>query len=137
MSRVEVTVEHVDGDVMQTDTPSGHEVVMDSQAEPGGEGPTPVEMLLVSAGACSLVDVARILRKKQYDVEDLSVTVTGTRREDHPRRFEDVDLVYEIGGDVSQKDLEDACELSVETYCSVLDTLRATPRVGWTATVRS
>lgn len=136
MSTYELTVEHVDDDVMRTDTPSGHEIVFDSQAEPGGAGATPVEMLLASAGACSLMDVASILEKKRLAFEDLSVRVVGQRREDHPRRFTEIELVYEVTGEVPQDALDKACELSVEQYCSVLDTVRASPDVSWTASVR-
>lgn len=135
MSSVEITVEH-DAETdkaMHTRTPSGHDVVLDSKPDPGGEGPTPVEMLLASVGACSLMDVAVILRKKKYEVEGLRVRVEGQRREDHPRRFDEINLVYEIGGNVTQQDLEDACELSVDKYCSVVGTLDVSPQLGWEA----
>lgn len=133
MTTVELTVDHEAEDIMTTTTPSGHTLTMDSKNEPGGEGPTPVELLLASAAACSLIDVRLILEKKKYDVIDLRVHATGTRREDHPRRFEDIHLTYEVGGDVTQKDLDDACELSVEKYCSVLATLDTRPNLSWTA----
>lgn len=134
-STYELTVEHVEDDVMETTTPSGHTVTMDSKPEPGGEGATPVEMLLASAGACSLIDVASILEKKRVDFHDLRVHVEGTRREEAPRRFTELLLVYEVDGEVPEKALEQACELSVETYCSVLDTIRSAPPVSWEARV--
>lgn len=136
MAEYELTVEHVEEDVMRTQTPSGHEVLMDSSPEPGGEAATPVEMLLASTGACSLIDVASILRKKRLDVEDLRVRVRGIRREEHPRRFTELTLVYEAEGDVPEGALEQACKLSVEKYCSVLDTVRSTPKISWEAQVR-
>lgn len=137
MTSYELTVEHVEDHVMRTETPSGHEVVMDSKPEPGGEGATPVEMLLASAGACSLIDVASILEKKRLDFHDLTVRVEGERREEQPRRFTELNLVYEVEGDVPEKALQQACELSVETYCSVLDTIRSAPAVSWEARVGS
>lgn len=137
MPTVELTVDHEREDALTTTTPSGHTVTMDSKSEPGGEGPTPVELLLASVAACSLMDVRIILKKKKYDVIDLRVHATGARREDHPRRFEAIHLTYEVGGDVTQKDLDDACELSVEKYCSVLATLETSPDVTWTATPSS
>lgn len=133
MTTVELTVDHDDEDIMTTSTPSGHEVTMDSKSKPGGEGPTPVELLLASAAACSLMDVRLILEKKKYEVTDLRVHAEGARREDHPRRFEDLHLTFEVGGGVTKKDLEDACELSVEKYCSVLATLQTSPNLSWTA----
>ncbi len=133
MTTVELTVDHDTENVMTTTTPSGHTFTMDSKTEPGGEGPTPVELLLASAAACSLIDVRIILEKKKYDVIDLRVHAQATRREDHPRRFEDIHLTYEVAGDVTKKDLQDACELSVEKYCSVLATLETPPQLSWTA----
>ena len=41
---------------------SGHAVVFDSNKD-DGVAPTPMEMLLMSAGACSSVDVVSILQK--------------------------------------------------------------------------
>jgi putative redox protein len=108
---------------------------MDSSPEPGGEGATPVEMLLASAGACSLIDVVNILEKKQADFENLRVEIEAERREENPRRFTSIDLSYTVEGDVDDRALEQACELSVETYCSVLDTIRSSPDVSWQAHV--
>lgn len=122
---------------MRTETPSGHTVTMDSSPEPGGEGATPVEMLLASAGACSLIDVVNILEKKQAEFEDLRVDIEAERREENPRRFTSIDLTYTLEGDVDPKDLEQACQLSVEKYCSVLDTIRSSPDVDWQARIEA
>jgi putative redox protein len=135
MATYEITTEHVDEHVMVTQTPSGHTVAMDSSPEPGGEGATPVEMLLASAGACSLIDVVNVLDKKRADFEDLRVEITAERREENPRRFTEIELDYQVEGDVDPKQLEQACELSVEKYCSVLDTIRSSPDVSWQARV--
>lgn len=135
MADVEVTVEHVEEDVMRTRTPSGHEVLMDSKAEPGGQGATPVELLAASAGACSLIDVAMILRKKRLAFEDLNVRVEADRREDHPRAFTKVRLVYEVTGAVPEEAFASACRLSVEKYCTVLATIEETAPVAWDARV--
>lgn len=132
----ELTVEHVEDDVMRTRTPSDHEVLFDSSAEPGGAAATPVEMLLASIGACSLMDVAMILDKKRLDYSDLKVRVVGQRRDEHPRYFTGVTLSYEVEGEVPDKAMEQACQLSVEKYCSVLATVRAAPPVSWEASVR-
>jgi putative redox protein len=129
-------VEHVEDDVMRTETPSGHTVTMDSSATPGGEGATPVEMLLASAAACSLMDVVMILDKKRVEYENLTAHVEGTRREEDPTAFTDVSITYTVEGDVPDKALEDACRLSVDKYCTVLATLREDPDVEWDYEVR-
>ncbi|MDX1612189.1 MAG: OsmC family protein [Candidatus Thermoplasmatota archaeon] len=135
MSTYELTVDHVEGDVMRTTTPSGHTFTMDSKAEPGGEGATPLELLLAGIAGCSLIDVASILSKKRVAFQDLKAHVKAERREDYPRAFTRIELVYEVQGDVPEKALHRACELSVEKYCSVLATVREGPEVSWRAEV--
>lgn len=136
MTTYELTVDHVEGLVMETTTPSGHHLTMDSQAEPGGAGPTPLELLLASCAACSLIDVAHILDKKRLDFHDLKVTIEGERRDEQPRFFTELTLAYEVSGEVSEKALDQACQLSVDKYCSVLATVRQAPPVAWTSQVR-
>lgn len=131
MAPYELTLTHVEDDVIETETPSGHTVTFDSKADPGGQGATPIEMLLASIGACSLMDVAMILEKKRLDPGELQVRVVGQRREDHPRAFTHVELVYQATGEVPDKAMEQACQLSVEKYCSVLATVREAPPVDW------
>lgn len=135
MAPYELTLSHVQDDVIETQTPSGHTVTFDSKAEPGGAGATPVEMLLASIGACSLMDVAMILEKKRLEPASLRVRVVGDRREEQPRAFTHVELVYEVEGEVPDKALDQACQLSVEKYCSVLATVREAPPVDWSAKV--
>lgn len=92
-----------------------------------GEGtlsPSPVELLLESVGACSAIDVVEILGKGRHPVEALEVEVEGTRREEPPRRFTDLRLLFRIRGDVPRAAAERAVGLSLETYCSVFHTLR-------------
>lgn len=132
----ELTVEHVTDDVLRTTTPSGHEITMDSQAEPGGKGATPIELLLAGIGGCSLIDVASILSKKRIEFSELTCRVIGQRRESYPRMFTEIELVYEVSGEVPSDALNRACELSVEKYCSVLATVRETPEISWRADVR-
>ena len=53
--------------------------------------------------------------------------VTGTRVEDHPRRFESVSMVFTVDGpgEEDEQRMERALSLSQSTYCSVLHTLRS------------
>lgn len=91
-----------------------------------GEGKlsaSPVELLLESLGACAGIDVVEILRKGRHPVDDLEVSVEGRRREEAPRRYESMELVFRIRGDVPRKAVERAVELSLGTYCSVFHTL--------------
>ena len=107
-------------------TPSGHAQAIDTKGDRHA-APTPVEMLLVSVAACTAVDVISILQKKRQDVTDYRVEITGTRADDHPRKFEAFHIHHLVyGRSVSAQAVERAIELSDTKYCSVAATVRPT-----------
>jgi putative redox protein len=83
-----------------------------------------METLAVALGACTAMDVASILVKMRQPLEALSVEVSGERAEEHPRRFTSLELVYHLRGDLDERKVERAIELSEERYCAVEATLR-------------
>lgn len=98
---------------------TGHAVVFDSDKD-SGVAPTPMEMLLMSAGACSSVDVVSILQKAKQQVTNCRVVLTGERVDTIPRVFSKIHLHFEVTGfNVSEKHVERAVNLSAEKYCSV------------------
>lgn len=98
---------------------SGHAVVFDSNKD-SGHAPTPMEMLLMSAGACSSVDVVSILQKAKQQVTHCRVVLSGERVDSVPRVFDKIHLHFEVTGfNVSEKHVERAVNLSAEKYCSV------------------
>src|SRR6186713_3234361 len=107
-------------------TPSGIAQVMDTKGDRHA-APTPVELLLVSVAGCTMADVVSILHKKRQDVTDYNVQITGTRADDHPRKFTGFHVHHIVHGrGVSAKAVEDAIELSDTKYCSVAATVRPT-----------
>ena len=109
--------------------PSGHAQVIDTKGDRHA-APTPVEMLLVAVAGCTAADVISILLKKRQDVTDYKVEITGTRAEDHPRKFTSFHINHIVHGrGVSEKALSDAIELSDTKYCSVGATVRPTAKM--------
>lgn len=109
--------------------PSGHAQTIDTKGDRKA-APTPVEMLLVSVAACTAADVISILLKKRQDVTDYNVEVTGTRVEEHPRKFIAFHVHHIVHGrTVSAKAVADAIELSDTKYCSVAATVRPTAEI--------
>ena len=107
-------------------TPSGIAQLMDTKGDRHA-APTPVELLLVSVAGCTMADVVSILHKKRQDVTDYNVQITGTRADDHPRKFTSFHVHHIVHGrGVSAKAVEDAIELSDAKYCSVAATVRPT-----------
>ncbi|MGI5308479.1 OsmC family protein [Rheinheimera sp. WS51] len=98
---------------------SGHAVVFDGNKE-GSTAPSPMEMVLMSAGACSSVDVISILQKARQNVQDCEVSLTSERAETVPSVFTKIHLHFDVTGhDLSETHVERAVKLSADKYCSV------------------
>ncbi|MAD76308.1 MAG: hypothetical protein CML20_16235 [Rheinheimera sp.] len=98
---------------------SGHAVVFDANGS-DSSAPSPMEMVLMSAGACSSVDVVSILRKARQHVLGCEVELSAERAEDVPRVFTKIHLHFVVSGhDLSEKQVARAVDLSADKYCSV------------------
>ncbi len=119
-----VVLETVEGEgiVFSARLGSGTSFRMDSARDP--QGPSPVEALLASLGACGGMDVIGILRKKRQRVTGYEVEVVGQRAPDHPRRLRHIEVVHRLRGpNLSPAAIEEAIRLSDTKYCSVHATL--------------
>ncbi|MBQ4844226.1 OsmC family protein [Pseudoalteromonas sp. MMG005] len=115
---MQANVKWVEGDTFIGRSESGHAVVFDTGAD--GTAPSPMEMVLMSAGCCSSVDVVSILKKAKQQIENVEVKLTSERAESAPRVFTKMNLHFVVTGtDVSEKHLARAVQLSAEKYCSV------------------
>lgn len=116
---MQARVKWVEGLTFLGESASGHQVLMDGNA--GDKAPSPMEMLLISAGGCSSIDVVSILQKGRHDVRNCEVKLTSERREEAPRLFTHISLHFIVTGKgLSDSAVERAISLSVEKYCSVL-----------------
>lgn len=98
---------------------SGHAVVFDGNKE-GSCAPSPMEMVLMAAGACSSVDVVSILKKSRQQVVDCEVQLSAERAETVPKVFTKLHLHFVVTGfNLSEKQVERAVQLSADKYCSV------------------
>lgn len=98
----------------------GHITEFDTVPDVGGENKAsaPMVVMLEAMAACSMMDVAAILRKKRKTIVELKIEVDGERANQHPKVFEKVHLKYYLKSpDAEMKDLERAIELSQSTYC--------------------
>ncbi len=101
---------------------SGHALVMDAPLVSGGRNlaPSPMEVVLSALGACSGMDVVSILEKMREDLSQFSIEINAERKEDHPRVFSKVEMVYKFRGKgLNSENIEKAVKLSFEKYCSV------------------
>lgn len=85
----------------------------------------PMLSLLMACGACSAIDIVMILGKQRQEFSDLKVIVSGEREQDvTPALWKKVRIDYHLKGDLDETKAHRAAELSVDKYCSVLETLR-------------
>lgn len=107
--------------LMQGESGSGHSVMIDGPESIGGEnqGMRPMELMLMSVGACSTVDVISILKKARQEVTDCSVEADGQRADAVPAVFESIHLNFKVSGNnLDENKVKRAVELSAEKYCS-------------------
>lgn len=124
MKKAKITL--IDGMRFSGVADSGHEVMMDAPSSVGGQdkGVRPIELLLISFGGCSGMDVISILRKKKQEVTGLEVNVQGEQAKDHPHKYTSLHIEYLVSGrNVSEEAVRRSIELSLGRYCSVGATL--------------
>lgn len=99
---------------------TGFNVQMDSSSKVGGEdsGFRPMELLLISLGGCTAMDVISILRKKRQDVTAFEVKLKAKQNHEHPHVFTHINIHYIVKGrNVDAKAVARAIELSETKYC--------------------
>ena len=107
---------------------SAVKVSIDGSPDMGGQelGVRPMELVLMALGSCSVLDLVSILEKQRQEVADISVEVTGNRREAIPTIFTDIHIKFTLSGsNINLEKAEKAAELAVKKYCSVHDMLVA------------
>ncbi len=100
-----------------------HSVLLSTPDE--NVGMKPSELLLVSLASCTAVDVVEILQKKRFKLEKLEIKAEAEQDPNPPWAFRKIHLTYTIKADgLTDKDAEQAIELSASKYCSVAATIR-------------
>jgi putative redox protein len=98
----------------------GFSVKMDASPAVGGDdsGFRPMQLLLVSLGGCTGMDILSILRKKRQDVTGFEIHLDARQAEEHPRIFTHINISYIIQGrGIRSGAVERAIELSETKYC--------------------
>jgi len=85
----------------------------------GDGGFSPMDLVLVALGGCTGIDIISILSKMKVEFE-MNITVRGKRREEHPRVYESIEIIYDFKcDDEYRKNVIRAVSLSLNKYCSV------------------
>jgi putative redox protein len=77
------------------------------------------------------MDVVSILEKMQVTLAHCRIELSGTRADEHPRRYLAITMRFRIKGEgLTDAKAERAVALSVEKYCSVMRSLDPAVEVG-------
>ena len=98
----------------------------------GESSPSPMEMVLHSHAACSLIDVSVGLKERASDIDAATVKIESVRADESPRVFTSINMRYIVKGDVPEKLVRRLIESSHEKYCSVgIMITRSGASLGW------
>jgi len=109
------------GDLRFDASGGAHAIVVDGDSR---QGLSPTQHAAIGLAGCMAADVVDILRKGRHKLTALRVTFTGTRAEQPPRRFLQIELRFDVQGDVPAEAVERAIALSRDKYCSVWHSFR-------------
>lgn len=99
---------------------SGYQVDLDGDPSVGGGGKgfRPMELMAVSVGGCTAMDVISILQKKRQAVSGFEVRVHTVKAEDYPKVWTELKIKYVVTGKaIDPAAVERAIQLSADKYC--------------------
>jgi putative redox protein len=134
LDMAKATVTYTGGMQFVASADSGHAVVMDADADVGGNntGSRPMELLLMGIGGCSGMDIISILKKKKQAVTGLEANVSGTMADDYPHKYTGITIEYVVRGKgISEEAVKRAVQLSMDKYCSVKATLEGSAKINF------
>ena len=97
--------------------------------------PSPPQAFAYATMACMAMDVVHVVQKSRKVLKTMTVKFEGERAHDQPKRFVSMWLDFQITGDVEDKVVQRAIELSRTKYCSVWNTIRPDVELKTTFTV--
>ncbi len=133
---IEINLKRIQGDFgFEATDAKGHTARMDSSSESGGvdSGIRPMQMLLMGLGGCSAIDIVMILKKQRQVIDDFSIKIAGEREPGkEPSLWQNVKIIFNLSGVIDPEKAARACELSMNKYCSVAETLkRSGTKLKW------
>ena len=86
--------------LFESDNPGGHNLLIDTSEENGGEdaGYRPKALMLSSLAGCSGLDVVSLLEKMRASIDDFKIIVTGELTEEHPKFYNKILVEYHFYG---------------------------------------
>lgn len=132
MSKVKITWE---GNMKFVGTDdSGFKIPMDASEIYGGknEGVRPMELMLMSLGGCTGIELGHILNKMRVVYDHLDIEVTGNRVDEHPKIFSDIHVVYRLSGEnIPAEKVNKALQMAEQVYCSASNMVKKAAEITY------
>ncbi len=116
----------------EAENETGNTIQMDGSPDIGGEnkGVRPMELLLMGVAGCSSIDIVMILKKMRQNLDDIQVEVSAEKEKVETYSiFKTIHVHYTCYGDLDEKKVERAINLSLEKYCSVSKIIEKTAKI--------
>lgn len=85
---------------------------------------SPMESLLAALASCASVDLVEMIKKRRKNLIDLQVETIGERRDEHPRAYKSIHMIFTATSDnLKEDEFMKLVELATGKYCSVSGTL--------------
>ncbi|WP_297704562.1 OsmC family protein [uncultured Eudoraea sp.] len=123
----QITTKWLGNMAFESNNPSGLNLTIDAGPDDGGDGNgfKPKALMLSALAGCSGLDVAMLIKKMKLDVEEFSIETIANLTDEHPKYYDSVTVEYHFwGGNLEEKKLQRAVDLSVEKYCGVMEMFR-------------
>lgn len=103
------------------------EMTLDAHGNVGGQESafSPMEAVIGALGGCMGINVVHILRHYQDQLKKVDFEFDVDRADEYPRVFTEIRMNVIIEGDLPEKQVVRAVDLSHHSYCSVANSLSA------------
>lgn len=120
---------------MEAGNEEGGKIRMDGKTNIGGleGGMSPMQLLLAGIGGCSAIDVISILEKQKQDIKELRVVVDADKQKMDVgySEFKTIHMHFTLSGNLDEKKVKRALDLSITKYCSVSKALEKGSEISY------
>jgi len=93
---------------------------------------SPVELFITGMGNCSLFDVVEMAKNRDFEIKNAQMEIEFKRRDTFPKIFTEFHFIYKFDSNADDVTAKRWVLSSLETYCSTINTVRATSKIFYT-----
>lgn len=98
----------------------GHSIGLDANPPFGdAAGFTPKALVAIGAAGCTAMDVAALMKKHKQPVESFEVRVDAPAKKAQPPIFNQINLTFDLKGNLDKEKVIESVQLSQSKYCVV------------------